>query len=68
MCQLLWLPRGAPIAPVVDKKLWEVKPPASLRNGVVIVSRPMCWNCKRFVARWNEVLGLEITVAACTVV
>jgi len=60
--------REAPAPPVVDSELSELQPPVSLRKGIVMVSRPQCMDCQRFVACLNDVLELEITVVACSVV
>lgn len=58
--------RETPVPPVVE--LSELQPPVSLRKGIVMVSRTQCSDCQRFVARLNEVLEIEITVVACSVV
>ncbi|KAB5566316.1 DYW family of nucleic acid deaminases-domain-containing protein [Coniochaeta sp. 2T2.1] len=65
-CPSVWEASGrlreTPVPPVVNSDLAELQPPVSLRKGVVMVSTPKCLDCQRFVARVNEVLGLEITV------
>ncbi|KAM7182686.1 DYW family of nucleic acid deaminases domain containing protein [Rhypophila sp. PSN 637] len=58
----------APVPPVVKSKLSDHQPPVSLREATVMVSSPQCWDCQLFVARLNEVLGLQITVVAGGVV
>lgn len=43
-------------------KLKSAEPAISLQKATILVCRPICSDCKRFVERTNLALGLDITV------
>lgn len=47
-----------------EEKLVKIVPPVSVRSAEIMVSRPICDDCNRFVYRVNEVLGLDISIVA----
>lgn len=44
------------------RKLWAIRPETSVREAVIMVSRPVCSECKRFIAHINERWGLALRV------
>jgi hypothetical protein len=42
--------------------LKSAEPAISLQEATILVCRPICSDCKRFVERTNLALGLDITV------
>lgn len=44
------------------RKLRTVEPPVSLKKAHIIVCRPVCHDCERFVAHVNEILELDLMV------
>lgn len=49
--------------PVISE-LMEIEPPVSVKRAMVMVNRPVCDDCSRFVEHINQVLGLEISVVS----
>lgn len=44
------------------RKLWAVRPEISVREAVIMVSKPVCSECKRFIAHVNERWELALRV------
>ncbi|KAF6806353.1 hypothetical protein CMUS01_14389 [Colletotrichum musicola] len=43
-------------------KLKKLTPPLTLKRATILVSRPVCWDCPKFVEFVNYALSLELTV------
>ena len=48
------------------RQLYEVQPPATLRDATILISKEPCYDCQQFIERVSRSLGLNVQVEYIT--